>query len=67
MCKEMNRDNQLRIKINPGSTLVIHLIIDSQIDEKLLFRPTIDDWIVDNGEIIMLQTSIQPSYLYLYK
>ena len=63
----MNGYLEGKIKINPGSTLVIHLIIDSQIDEKLLFRPTIDDWIVDNGEIIMLQTSIQPSYLYLYK
>ena len=56
---------QLKIKVNPGSTLVIDLLIDSQIAEKLLFRPTVDDWIVDKGEIRYLPSSIQPAYLYL--
>ncbi|GET41143.1 hypothetical protein [Microseira wollei] len=58
---------QLKIKVNPGSTLVIHLLIDSQISEKLLFRPTLDDWVVDNGEVLDMHSSIQPPYLYLYQ
>jgi hypothetical protein len=58
---------QLKIKVNPGSTLVIHLLIDSQISEKVLFRPTVDDWVVDNGEVLDMPSSIEPPYLYLYQ
>jgi hypothetical protein len=55
----------LKVKINPGATLVIHLLIDSQVTEKYLFRPTVDDWIVENGEVLDLPSSIQPAYLDL--
>ena len=61
----MSDSPQLKVKINPGSTLVIHLLIDSQIAEKYLFRPTVDDWIVENGEVLYLPSSIQPAYLYI--
>ena len=61
----MSDSPQLKVKINPGSTLVIHLLIDSQIAEKYLFRPTVDDWILENGEVLYLPNSIQPAYLYL--
>lgn len=61
----MNGSPQLEIKINPGSTLVINLLIDSQLAEKILFRPTVDDWIVDRGEVIYMPNSIQPPYIYL--
>lgn len=61
----MSGSLQVKIKVNPGSTLVIDLLIDSQIAEKLLFRPTLDDWIVSNGEVLYLPSSIQPPYLYL--
>ncbi|MBD0363173.1 MAG: hypothetical protein ICV55_10445 [Coleofasciculus sp. C3-bin4] len=30
-----------------------------------MFRPTLDDWIVDDGEILSLSNRIDPPYLYL--
>lgn len=63
----MQSSPSVRIKIHPGSTLVLLLLLDSQIAEPLLFRPTLDDWLVDNGEVIFLPSSIEPPYLYLNK
>ena len=61
----LQRFLELRLKVYPGSTLVIRLLLDSQITENLLFRPTLDDWTVENGEIISLSYKINPPYLYL--
>lgn len=55
----------LKIKVYPGSILVVNLLLYSQIGEALLFRPTLDDWIVENGNIISVSNSISPPYLYL--
>ena len=55
----------LKMKVYPGSTLVLQLLLHSQIAETLLFRPTLDDWIVDDGEILSLSNRIDPPYLYL--
>ena len=63
----MQSSPSVRIKIHPGSTLVLLLLLDTQIAEPLLFRPTLDDWLVDNGEVIFLPSSIEPPYLYLNK
>jgi hypothetical protein len=56
-----------KIKVYPGSTLVLRLLLHSQIAETLLFRPTLDDWLVDNCQILYLSSSIDPPYLYLYQ
>ena len=53
------------IKVYRGSNLVLHLLINSQIAENLLFRPTLDDWLVDDGQVISISSSISPSYLYV--
>jgi hypothetical protein len=55
----------LKIKVYPDSTLVLRLLLHSQITESLLFRPTLDDWIVGDGEILCLSSRIDPPYLYL--
>jgi hypothetical protein len=54
-----------KIKIYPGSTLVLQLLIHSQIAETLLLRPTLDDWMVDDGQIISVASRINPPYVYL--
>lgn len=61
----LQSSTHLKIKVYPGSTLVLRLLLYSQIAETLLFRPTIDDWLVDNGKILYLSSSIEPPYLYL--
>ncbi|MFE1744039.1 hypothetical protein [Coleofasciculus sp. H7-2] len=55
----------LNIKVYPGATLVLRVLLHSQIAETLLFRLTLDDWILDDGQIISLSSRIEPSYLYL--
>lgn len=54
-----------KIKVCPGSSLVINLLINSQIAENLLFRPTLDDWLIDNSKVISISSSISPPYLYV--
>ncbi|MCL1470876.1 hypothetical protein [Argonema antarcticum] len=61
----LDNSTHLKIKVYPGSILVVNLLLYSQIGEALLFRPTLDDWIVDNGNIISVSSSISPPYLYL--
>jgi hypothetical protein len=61
----LERFPNLKIKVYPGSTLVLRLLLHCQIAETLLFRPTLDDWIVDDGEILSLSSRIDPPYLYL--
>ncbi|MCL1468166.1 hypothetical protein [Argonema galeatum] len=61
----LDNSTHLKIKVYPGSILVVNLLLYSQIGEALLFRPTLDDWIVENGDIISVSNSISPPYLYL--
>ncbi|MBD2181623.1 hypothetical protein H6S82_10045 [Planktothrix sp. FACHB-1355] len=58
---------QVKIEVYPGSTVAIELLLDSQIDETLLFRPTLDDWLLDNGQVICIPSNMSPPYLYIHK
>jgi hypothetical protein len=56
---------QIKVKIYPGSILVLHLSVHSQMTESWLFRPAIDDWIMDDGQIITIANLIDPPFIQL--
>ncbi|MFB2922856.1 hypothetical protein [Aerosakkonema funiforme] len=57
----------VKIEVYPGSTVAIELLLHSQIDETLLFRPTLDDWLLANGQVICIASNMSPPYLYIHK
>ncbi|BAZ50613.1 hypothetical protein NIES4103_32300 [Nostoc sp. NIES-4103] len=56
---------QVKVKLKPGTNLILKLLIHSQIPENWLFRPAIDDWVVDDGQIITMASYIDPAFVYL--
>ncbi|XHR84017.1 MAG: hypothetical protein ACFKPT_06735 [Gloeotrichia echinulata GP01] len=56
---------QVKVKVYPGSILVLRLSFQSQMTERWLFRPAIDDWIMDDGEIITIANLIDPPFIQL--
>jgi hypothetical protein len=56
---------QVKVKIHPGSIFVLRLSVHSQMTESWLFRPAIDDWIVDDGQIITIANLIDPPFIQL--
>ncbi|RAM47954.1 MAG: hypothetical protein C6Y22_30585 [Hapalosiphonaceae cyanobacterium JJU2] len=53
---------EINIKIYPGSILLLRLLIHSKMSESWLFRPTIDDWKMENGQIIEIMNLIDPAF-----
>jgi hypothetical protein len=56
---------QVKVKVHPGTTLLLRLFLHSQIAESWLFRPAIDDWVVDDGQILIMASHIDPSFVQL--
>jgi hypothetical protein len=56
---------QVKVKVHPGEILLLRLSVHSQIAESWLFRPAIDDWVVDDGQIITMGSHIDPSFVQL--
>jgi hypothetical protein len=56
---------EVKVKVHPGTNLVLQLLLQSQIAESWLFRPAIDDWVVDNGQILTMASHIDPSFVQL--
>ncbi|GAB1544661.1 hypothetical protein NUACC21_73370 [Scytonema sp. NUACC21] len=68
----MNRNSEIlqdipevAVKVQPGTNLVLQLSIHSQIAENWFFRPAIDDWVVDNGQILTMESHIDPPFVQL--
>lgn len=56
---------QVQVKVYPGSILVLHLSIHSQMTQSWLFRAAIDDWLTDNGQIMTIPNLIDPPFTQL--
>ncbi len=57
--------SEIKVKVYPGSTLLLHLLIHNQMSQSWLFRPTIDDWNTDQGQIIAIENLIDPPFSQL--
>ncbi len=53
------------LKIPPGATLSLRLSLYNNMNEVVLIRPTIDDWVSDGGKIFSTIERLVPSYIYL--
>lgn len=58
---------QLQFQLQPGSTLVLGMSFHNWMQEAILLRPTLDDWVVDNGNVIITASQrLEPPYIYLF-
>jgi len=56
---------QVRLKIHSGTDLVFQLLIRNQLHEAVLLRPTLDDWLLNDREILPMVSRLEPTYVYL--
>jgi len=57
---------QVRLKIHSGTDLVLQLLIRNQLHEAVLLRPTLDDWVLNDSEILPIVSRLEPPYVYLF-
>jgi len=57
---------QVTLKIHSGTDLVLQLLIRNQLHEPVLLRPTLDDWVINNSEILPIVSRLEPTYVYLF-
>ncbi|MDY6806542.1 MAG: hypothetical protein SXA11_22415 [Cyanobacteriota bacterium] len=64
----MNRNSLegLKLKLPPGSTLVLQLSLRNRTAEAMLLRPTLDDWVAEGDLVITANQSLDPPYIYLF-
>lgn len=56
----------VKLKLQPGSTLVLSMSYLNRINEAMLLRPTLDDWVVDDDLVVFSSQSLDPPYIYLF-
>ncbi|BAZ32341.1 hypothetical protein NIES4074_48430 [Cylindrospermum sp. NIES-4074] len=64
-CGILSEISQVKVKVKPGTNLILKLLIHSQITESWLFRAAIDDWVVDDSQIITMASYIDPAFVHL--
>ncbi|MGB3510518.1 MAG: hypothetical protein WBA93_15040 [Microcoleaceae cyanobacterium] len=57
---------QLKLKLQPNSTLVLRLSFRNQMNEAILLRPTLDDLVVNPELVVSINQSLEPAYIYLF-
>ncbi len=58
---------ELQFQLQPGSTLVLRMSFHNWMKEAILLRPTLDDWVVDNGNLVITASQrLEPPYIYLF-
>ncbi|MEQ9553722.1 MAG: hypothetical protein RIM23_29380 [Coleofasciculus sp. G3-WIS-01] len=57
---------QITLKIHSGTDLVLQLLLRNHLDEAVLFRPTLDDWVLNDGNILPIVSRLEPTYVYLF-
>ncbi|MGD1806732.1 hypothetical protein ACP6PL_15000 [Dapis sp. BLCC M126] len=58
---------QLKFQLQPSSTLVLQMSFQNWMQEAILLRPTLDDWVVDNANVIITASQrLEPPYIYLF-
>ncbi|MEQ9672251.1 hypothetical protein [Coleofasciculus sp. G2-EDA-02] len=57
---------QVTLQIHSGTDLVLQLLLRNQLDEAVLLRPTLDDWVLNDGNILPIVSRLDPTYVYLF-
>ncbi|MEQ9357692.1 hypothetical protein [Coleofasciculus chthonoplastes] len=57
---------QVRLQIPSGTDLVFQLLIRNQLHEAVLLRPTLDDWQLNDSELLPMVSRLEPTYVYLF-
>ena len=57
---------QVTLKIHSGTDLVLQLLIRNQLHEAVLLRPTLDDWVLNDSNILPIVSRLEPTYVYLF-
>ncbi|MFP5273897.1 hypothetical protein [Coleofasciculus sp.] len=57
---------QVTLKIHSGTDLVLQLLIRNQLHEAVLLRPTLDDWVLNDNNILPIVSRLEPTYVYLF-
>ncbi len=58
---------KLQFQLQPGSSLVLQMSFQNWMKEAILLRPTLDDWVVDNGNLVITASQkLEPAYIYLF-
>ncbi|MFP4120135.1 hypothetical protein [Coleofasciculus sp.] len=57
---------QVTLQLHSGTDLVLQLLIRNQLQEAVLLRPTLDDWLLNSSEILPMVSRLEPPYVYLF-
>jgi hypothetical protein len=55
----------IRLQVRAGATLALRLLIRNRMMAAALLRPTADNWVVDDGQILPTGSRLDPAYIYL--
>jgi hypothetical protein len=58
---------RVNLQLHPGTELILRLLLCNQMTETILLRPTLDDWVIDDGEILPTDSRLDPRYVYLFR
>ncbi len=56
----------VKLKLQAGSTLMLPMSYRNRMNEAMLLRPTLDDWVVDSNLVVSTSQSLDPPYIYLF-
>jgi|GEM_PF-1035771 len=57
---------QITVNNVPDTKVVLRLLLRNQTQETLLLRPTIDDWVIDDNQVISLISKPYPPFVALH-
>ena len=53
------------LEARPGMVVALRLALRNRMMAAALVRPTIDDWVASDGEILPASARVEPAYAYL--
>ncbi|MDY6783561.1 MAG: hypothetical protein SW833_13625 [Cyanobacteriota bacterium] len=57
----------LKFQLQPGATLVLQLSFFNEMNEAVLLRPTLEDWVVASSDrVLSASQNLDPPYIYLF-
>ena len=57
----------IKVKQHSGKALLLKISLSNQQTETLLLRPTLDNWVVNNGEVLSTSSYVNPEYIHLFQ
>ncbi|MDJ0556976.1 MAG: hypothetical protein QNJ68_21540 [Microcoleaceae cyanobacterium MO_207.B10] len=57
----------VNIKQHSAAKVLLKLSLNNQQSETLLLRPTLDNWVLNNGEVLYTSSYVNPAYIHLFQ